>query len=62
MGSKQPLLGKSIAIRNSMKISSPNTEGLSTVTVESQGSKAVTEMDFDKALLTLFKLKVILPH
>ncbi|WP_094604516.1 hypothetical protein SPSIL_052430 [Sporomusa silvacetica DSM 10669] len=55
---QQPLEGKSIVIRSSMKISSPNTEGLSTVTVKSQGSKAVTEMDFDKALLTLFKLKV----
>lgn len=55
--SQQELAGKSIAIQSSMKISSPNTKGLSTVRVESQGSTVVKEMNFDEALLTLFKLK-----
>ena len=50
--------GKNIATCSLIKISSPNTEGLSTVTIESQESKVVTETNFDKALLMLFKLKL----
>ncbi|WP_378956272.1 hypothetical protein [Pelosinus sp. sgz500959] len=54
---QQSLKGKSIAISSSMKISPPNPEGLSIVAIESQGSKVVAKMGFDKALLTLFQLK-----
>jgi hypothetical protein len=42
-----------------MKISPPNRDGRSDVTVSSVGITTVTEMDFEQALFTLLNLKLI---
>lgn len=44
--------------RCSMKISPPTLQNKAMVTVEAAGSSITTEMDFEKALLTLFTLKM----